>query len=242
MLKVLIAEDDQVTGRYLKNIIEELTYATVVAVAGNGREALTLCDVYLPQVVWLDIEMPGINGIEAARQLLQKYPQIALVFCTAYPEHALQAFAVHAVDYILKPINEERVKDTIRRMYERYSYHQTPAENPSAAGLWLELGSERILINPREIIYIENRKPKLLVKTKRDIYFVKGKLKTLESKLGSLGFFRCHRGYLVNLQQVDKIVPYGYTYELILRSGDSILLSRQREKALLEKMKNIEIN
>lgn len=241
MLRVLVAEDDQVTGRYLKKIIEKSTNATVVAIAGNGQEVLTLSDIYLPQVVWLDIDMPGINGIEAARQLLPKYPQTSFVFCTAYPDHALEAFEVYAVDYIVKPINEQRVKETIRRLYEKYYCPQTPPDKP-AAELWLDLGSQHILINPREIIYIENRKPKLLVKTKRDIYFVKGQLKTFEYKLSALGFFRCHRGYLVNLQQVNKIVPYGYTYELILRSGDSILLSRRRKKALLDKMKNITIN
>ncbi|PKM76959.1 MAG: DNA-binding response regulator [Firmicutes bacterium HGW-Firmicutes-15] len=235
-LRVLIADDNPDFCRYLKGIIEAVPDFTVVAMASNGKEAIILSQAYQPQVVFLDIEMPEINGVEAARELAKTQPDICFVFCTAYPDYALQAFELYSFDYILKPINEMRVKKTLERLMAKINGEQLSG-NHSALGILFDTDNRQVYINSNEIMYIENSKPKVIIKTEKQIYLARGTLHSLEIRLNPYGFFRCHRGYLVNLTKVEALVPFGHTFQICLQSGDTVLLSRKREKILRDKLK-----
>ena len=100
----------------------------------------------------------------------------------------------------------------------------------------IEVDSKQVFLDPAEILFIESRKHKLLIKTINCEYLTAGDLLTYEQRLNLHNFFRCHKGFLVNLNQLKEVVPIGRTFEIVLRSGDKVLLSRNREKALREKL------
>ena len=231
-LRVLIADDDPATAAYLKKVIEEVPGVEVVSIAGYGEEAIRQVEIYQPDVMFLDIDMPGINGLDAARELAEMQPGLFFVFATAFPEYALEAFELYSFDYILKPFDEARIRRTVRRLRDRICKTQ----NRRKELISIKSTKHKLVIHPEEILFIESRQHKILIKTERGEHLVPGKLCELERQLDPLIFFRCHKGYLVNLEKIREIVPSGQAYVIILHSGDRVLLSREREKALLKKL------
>lgn len=233
-LKVLIADDDPATAAYLKKVIEEVPGAEVVSIAGDGREAIRLAEIYRPDVVFLDIDMPGMNGLDAARELAEMRPGLFFVFATAFPEFALKAFELYSFDYILKPFDEARIRRTVRRLRDKIS-EELSRESQQSPGILIEVDKQKIFINPEEILYAESRRRKVFIKTEKGEYLATGDLNRIEQKLNPLVFFRCHKGFLVNLKKVKAIIPSGRSYDIILESGDRIFLSREKEKELRER-------
>ncbi len=231
-LRVLIADDDPATAAYLKKVIEEVPGVTVVSITGDGKEVIRQVEIYQPDVVFLDIDMPGMNGLDAARELAEMQPGLTFVFATAYPEFALKAFELYSFDYILKPFDEARIRRTVRRLRDRICKTQDRRNEL----ILIKSDKRKLVIHPEEILFIEGRRHKILIKTERGEHLVPGKLGELERQLDPLGFFRCHKGYLVNLEKIREIVPSGQSYNIVLHSGDRVFLSREREKALLKRL------
>lgn len=232
--RVLIADDDPEIGPYLKAIVEEVADVEVVFIAKNGKEAVQQVVACRPDLVFLDIDMPEMNGIEVARLLRQLRPDLYFVFATVHPEFSLEAYEVYCYDYLLKPLDEKRIVKTVSRIKEQAlaNRRRGPKEPQS---ILVQVDDRRIFINPSEILYIECCKPKLLIKTTKGDYLTQCDMATLEQKLDHQLFFRCHKGYLVNLKQIREITPSGRTFEITLHSGDKVMLSRTREKTLREK-------
>jgi len=234
-LRILVVDDEPVTGYYLQNIIEEVPDTRVVNVAISAREALKQTELHEPQVVFLDIDMPEMNGLELAKLLLERQKSIHIVFATAHPDYALQAFEIYSFDYILKPFDTERIKKTVRKLKEKMNPQILPALSANTT-LRLEYNGRKVFLKSADILYIESRQPKrIFIKTIKSTYLIRGDLNTLEQNLKQQGFFRCHRAYLVNLKQIKEIIPSGHTFEIILYSGDKVLLSRKHEKVLRER-------
>jgi len=234
-LRVLIVDDELVVGLYLKSIIEEVPGVRVVAVATSGEEALQKSAIHLPQVVFLDVGMPDMNGLELARTLVERQNDICLVFATAYPDHALQAFELYAVDYILKPFNERRINKTVKKLLERVLLQSSQNLNLGNY-ITVETQMEKIYLKPSEILYIESRKPKTIIKTITETYVTKGDMETYVIMLQPYEFYRCHRSYLVNPKFIKEIIRSGRTFQIVLTSGEMILFSRQQERVLREKL------
>lgn len=233
-MRVIIADDNNEAALHLKKIIEEVCGVSVIGIAKTGREAVKMAELYEPEVIFMDVAMPDMNGIDAARELSKIQPDLYYVFVTAYPDFALKAFELYSFDYILKPFDEKRIKKTVRRLKEKTA--KQPLDN-----LAVRVGNRRVILNLHEILYIEKQLSKILIKTTAgEEYLTFGDLKMLEIKLGPQNFFRCHKGYLVNLKQIREIIASGRTYELLLCSGNKILLSREREKILRQKLYLIE--
>lgn len=232
-LKILIVDDEPMIACYLRNIIAAVPGTRVVDVATSAREALQQAEIHKPQAVFLDIDLPQMNGLELARILQQRQKDIYIVFATAHPDFALQAFELYTFDYILKPFNEARIKKTVCKLREKIN---RPLADINAEHIFrMEYNGRAIFLKSADIIYIESRSPKrIFIKTVKNAYLIRGELNTIEQKLNPLGFFRCHRSYLVNLQQIKEIIPSGHTFEIVLHSGDKVLLSRQHEKILRE--------
>lgn len=236
-LKVMIVDDEPVNGLILKSIIEEVTGVEAVCLDTSGSPALQQAERYQPQAVFLDIDMPGRNGLDLARDLLAMREDIYIVFATAYPDYALQAFELHSFDYILKPFNAERIKKTVRKLKDKVSRPVLPGT--PAAVFHLDSQGRRVVLKPEEILYLESRKTRrVYIKTTKNDYLIRGDLNTLEQKLKPHGFFRSHRAYLVNLHYIKEIIPSGYTFQIVLQSGERILLSRQHEKIITEAIGN----
>ncbi len=239
-LQVLIVDDEPAAGIYLKSIIEQVPGTDVIAAVSSAREALEKTSVYSPHVVFLDVDMPEMNGIELAQALVEMQNDMLLVFATAYPDYALKAFELYAFDYILKPFNEKRIKKTVKKLIRRI---QTQVQETDRSGysssIPIDTPAGKIFLNPAEIFYIESNKSKITIKTKSDDYITKGNLRFLEKALAPYGFFRTHRSYLVNLRYIREITPLNYTYEIVMLSEDKVLLSRHQEKHLRDKLKQI---
>ncbi len=239
-LQVLIVDDEPATGIYLKAIIEQVPGVNVLAVTSSAKKALEEAAKYLPHVVFLDIDMPEMNGLELARTLVKRHDDINIVFATAFPDYALQAFGLYAFDYILKPFNEKRIKNTIKKLIGKMqAQHPAPGELRYVKHIAIDTQAEKIFLNPDEILFIESNRSKLNIKTVRNAYIIKGKLHSLEERLAPYGFFRTHRSYLVNLRHIKEITPSDYTFEIVMLSEDRVLLSRHKEKRLRKRLNQL---
>lgn len=229
-MRILIVDDEPATGFFLESIIKEVP-GVITDVATSGKEALVKAAVNKPQAVFLDIDMPDMNGIELAHTLAEKYEHLALVFATAYPDHALEAFELYSVDYILKPFNKERIKKTVKKLVNASNLSQSEASIP------IKTPKQTFFVKPGNILYIEARSSGNIIKTLNRSYTTREDIHAFEIRLQPYNFFRCHRSYLVNLKYVKGIVPSGRTYQIVLDTEERILLSRKQENLLRIKLK-----
>jgi len=190
MLKALIADDEEPARLRLRALLEELGLQ-IVALATTGSEAVAMATLHLPDVVFLDIRMPGLDGLAAAEQLaaLARPPQ--LVFCTAYDQHALQAFDLQAVDYLVKPIRRERLAAAVARLSKRPS-EATPARTQLSA----TVGGALRLMPVEEVLYFQSEEKYVRALGLKTSLLLEQSLKSLEDEFGER-FVRIHRGVLV---------------------------------------------
>ncbi len=253
-LKILIADDESFARDELKHILSKIDNVKIVGEARNGIEALKMTEKLLPDILLLDIEMPGLNGIEVAKRLLEKKFIPKIIFSTAYNAYAVSAFEVNAIDYILKPFEGERIKKgllkaeslidrenisldgldaVISRMAKEKHLSKIPVKSKNKINF---IGISDIVYAKGEggLVYIyENGKEHLT-----DY----GTLEKLQADLDPVRFHRSHRSYLVNLEMMKEIIPLGsgyYTIKLKTSSGNyvEIPLSRRQAKTLKEKYK-----
>jgi len=190
MLKALIADDEEPARLRLRALLEELGLQ-IVALATTGSEAVAMATLHLPDVVFLDIRMPGLDGLAAAEQLaaLARPPQ--LVFCTAYDQHALQAFDLQAVDYLVKPIRRERLAAAVARLSKR------PSEAmPARTQLSATVGGALRLMPVEEVLYFQSEEKYVRALGLKTSLLLEQSLKSLEDEFGER-FVRIHRGVLV---------------------------------------------
>lgn len=229
VLKALVVDDEAPARSELRYLLDEAGGVEVVGEASNSVEALQLIKAIPYDVIFLDIQMPGLSGMQLAEVLagLQKPPSV--IFVTAHSDHAVQAFEVQAVDYLVKPVELERLQQALARL------------QPSAAGearverIPVEKAGKKLLISVDDILYVMAKDDYSYLHTESDRYLSTISLANLEQKLGPSGFFRVHRRYLVNLARVKEVVPmYGGTLLLTLtdKAATQIPVSRRRVPSL----------
>ena len=231
MLKAIIVDDEAPARSELKYLLDELGQTEVVAEASNVRDAIESLKAHPCDVMFLDINMPEASGLQLADALQRlKFPP-AVVFVSAYSEHALAAFKVNAVDYLLKPVDSERLSQAIQRVLERVTLH---AKVQKLERIPVEKAGKKILIGIDTIRYVMARDDYAYLQTDTDRYFSTVSLAQLEKRLDGHGFFRVHRGYLVNLSMVTEVESVsGGTLLLSLDQCDEqIPVSRRRVSAL----------
>ena len=229
MLKALLVDDEVPARSELRYLLGEAGGVEVVGEAGSASEALQLIKAIPYDVVFLDVNMPGLSGIELAETLAALTHPPAIVFVTAHSEHAVKAFEVAAVDYLVKPVEIRRLRTAIDRL--------TPAaETPAKLErLPVERGGRKLLLQVADICQIMAKDDYSYIFTDGERYLSTLSLADLEQKLEPQGFFRVHRRYLVNLSQVKEVAPmYGGTMELTLKDAAAtrIPVSRRRAPAL----------
>lgn len=247
MPRVLIADDEAPARNKMVRLLQEFEELEVVMVASNGLEAYNGILEHKPDLAFLDIEMPGMNGLDVVEQLPEdKTPYI--IFATAYNEHAIKAFELNAVDYLLKPFSAERLKQALDKVgwdddSEEYVSNTTGArkvaEQLSAARLEkipVPTADRYKLIDYDEVVAIEVEDRTTNIYTLSKQYPINMTLETFEKKLPSDNFLRVSRSAIINLQAIEEVVLwFGNRYKIVLNNGKEVVSSRERSK-LLKKM------
>ena len=229
MLKALVVDDEAPARSELRYLLGEVGEVEVVGEASNALEAFQLIKAIAYDVIFLDIDMPGLSGMQLAEVLAGLAKPPALVFVTAHSEHAVKAFEVAAVDYLVKPVEIDRLKLAIGRLVVPESGAERVERIP------VEKAGRKILVNVEDIYYVMAKDDYSYLYTDTERYLSTISLSQLESRLERSGFFRVHRRYLVNLDRVKEVVPmYGGTLLLTLRdtAATQVPVSRRRVPAL----------
>lgn len=219
MLKAIIVDDELPARDELKFLLSQVPGITVIGEADNGPAAVGLAAQHGPNVVFLDIQMRGMNGLDTALALRTVAPQALIVFATAYDEYAIRAFEIGAVDYLLKPFEGERVAATVQRL-EKYHPEEwqiaatrldqalTSVAKQSVQKLAVEKNGKIILIDYDDIIYIHTHAGLVSIVTATDEYSYSGTLTELQERLQNTSILRVHRSYLVHMEKVKEIIPW----------------------------------
>lgn len=229
MLKALLVDDEVPARSELRYLLGEAGGVEVVGEAGSATEALQLIRAIPYDVVFLDIDMPGLTGIELAETLSGLEHPPAIVFVTAHSEHAVEAFEVAAADYLVKPVETRRLRMAIDRIAPAVT------AQPRIERVPVEKAGKKLLLQVSDIFHVMAKDDYSYIFTDGERYLSTLSLAELEQKLEPQGFFRVHRRYLVNLAAVREIAPmYGGTMELTLKdaAGTQVPVSRRRAPAL----------
>lgn len=235
-MKTLIIDDERLARNELRRLLEPYAHIEIVGEASNGDEALEKIEALKPDLIFLDIQMPGKNGFELLAELKSHVPDV--IFTTAYDEYALKAFEYNATDYLLKPIDPQRLEATIKRLE-----NETAAENseesthsltpPKILGIndhvFVKDGNKCWFIHLKDVrlfesignyvrIHFDNQKPLIL-----------RSLNALEERLDPYIFFRANRKHIINLKMIESIEPYFSGGMLVrLKGGEKIEVSRRQ--------------
>ena len=253
-LRVVIADDERPARLFLKAILQEIEDVEIVGEAENGAEAIEIIRREKPDLALLDLQMPEITGLEVVK-MLRKSEMPLVAFVTAYDEYAVQAFEVNAVDYLLKPIEKARLRETLHRVHERLEqtdFRETESEKLKSVvktydeniraefieRIPVKKNDEIFLVPVREVAAIVADGELLhITTTGNQRYTINYRLKDLEMRLAPEKFIRLSRGALANLEMIAKISPLpGGTYVVTLKNNQQLTASRLQSKLLREKL------
>ena len=231
MIRAIVVDDEAPARSELRFLLEETGQVEVVAEASNVREAIERLKEKGCDVMFLDINMPGATGLQLGEALQHLTHKPAVVFVTAYSEHALKAFEVNATDNLLKPVDPDRLLQALQRVQEHKALH---AQDSKAERIPVEKNGKKLLVSTDTIHYIMAKDDYSYLHTENDRYLSTVSLAQLEQKLEQYGFFRVHRRYLVNLECVEEVTPVSGGTLLLSLAGEEeqIPVSRRRVAAL----------
>ncbi len=244
VLSVLVVDDEKLARRDLKFLLKSIENISIAGEAKNGVEALERIERLSPDLTLLDIEMPGLNGLQVVEKLLAKGLETAVVFVTAYDHYAVRAFEVNAVDYLLKPVAAERLEKAIRRVRKRREGGVdsmqslkgllSAMKSHRSRKLSLRLGDSHRIIGEEELIlaFIERGVITAVTKECQGTLACQS-LEELQELLSEDRFTRVHRRFIVNIDMISEVIPwFSGTYRLKLKNGTMVPLSRNRVRSL----------
>lgn len=240
-ITVIIAEDEPSNRTFLRNILEKHDDIKIVGEAADGKELLDLTSKLKPQVVFIDIEMPELDGMSAAKMLMDKNEEVMVVFVTGHSDFAVEAFEISSFDYILKPFKADRVNNVLDKIRSRVADWETDLQKlsqvfKSSDKLYIKCGHELHFIDANAIFYVEKERKKTVIHTTDNKYETHESINDLEKRLNPMNFFRAHKCYLVNLKMVEKIIPWGDNSHLVkfFNSNKDALIARSKVKMLYD--------
>jgi two-component system, LytTR family, response regulator len=240
-MRVLIVDDEPAARRKVLRFLEEHTDIEIVGEAANGEEAIRQIAAHHPDLVFLDVQMPGIDGFTVLEEIADADHVPAIIFATAHDEHAVRAFEVNALDYLLKPFDRERFERALARA--RKSADTAPgasqaqlmqllnAIRPSgrhSRRLLVPSDERSVFVNVAEIVRIEADRNNVTIFTPRGSYSMRTTLESLEERLDPEQFIRIHRSHLVNIDALKEIHPWFHgDYKAKLHDGTELMWSRR---------------
>ena len=215
MIRAIIVDDEKMALEQLRYALSQYKEISIAAEFSDPVEVLGKIRVLKPDVAFLDIDMPEINGFMLAEEIRDISPGTSIVFVTAYDDYAIKAFEINAVDYVLKPISRTRIDNTIQRVIRKI----TGLEGKSIKGndnldklikqniirILAWEGENIKILKPSDVLFISIAKRNTIIITKQKKYLGKHSLNYWEDRLAQWNFFRCHRSYLINLDKIEKI-------------------------------------
>ncbi len=235
MKKVILIDDEPLARMVVMEYLQTFTQLTVMQECNDGFEGLKAIQQHQPDLIFLDIQMPKINGFEML-ELLEQPP--AVIFTTAFDEYAIKAFDAHAVDYLLKPFSKERFNKAVNKWLEQQPAASsaantkplldTAAQNPSQNNRIVVKNGNKIKIIPiNDVLYLEAADDYVKVQTAEGYFLKSQTMGHFENSLDAALFCRCHRSYLVNTQYITRIDPYEKdNHVAILKNGVKVPVSR----------------
>jgi DNA-binding LytR/AlgR family response regulator len=249
MVRTLIVDDEKLARDRLNGFLKNMAGIEVAGQASNGVEAVSLIDEEKPDLVFLDVQMPGLDGFGVLNAIKHR-PQV--IFATAFDEYAIRAFEVQAVDYLLKPISRARLNEAVRRVEARLADRATgpdlrefvraleAKERRYVAQVPAHKGKQILVLPTDDVYWFEVEYRLVYAHTATDRYMTSFTLKDLEDRLDPEVFFRAHKSRLVNLHHVRAIVPwFGGRFKLVMRNPESseVELSRAQARVLRRRMR-----
>ena len=230
--RVLIVDDEALARERVRTLLSSAPGVTVVGECSGGREAVEAIIAERPDLVFLDIQMPDVNGFEVLEAVAPEWLP-AVVFVTAHDEYALRAFDVHAIDYLLKPIEPERFTRALGRA--RAAGGQKLLDLLDAVGTRLVIRAKGkiSLLDPADIDWIEADGKHARLHVGRETHVIRQQLKRLEQRLAPHGFVRVHRSAIVNVDRIKELEPWFHgEYVVILKDGTKLTSSAAHSEAL----------
>lgn len=245
MMRVVIADDEPLARERIRTLLSTQGDVSVVAECGDGEETLRLLARERPDVVFLDVQMPELNGFEVLEALPGEL-RPSVIFVTAYDEHAVRAFEVNAVDYLLKPVEPRRFEAALARVRERGS-RPGPAPDEALEAVLAELrrarghakrlvvrdGSRVTFVRTEDVDWIDAAGNYARLHVGREVHLLREPLKVLATRLDPEQFLRVHRSAIVNLERISSVEPYFHgEYTLTLKDGTRLTSSRTHSARL----------
>jgi two-component system LytT family response regulator len=244
-LKVLIVDDEQPARKKINSFLKNNKKITQILEATNGFDAVEKIKNEKPDLIFLDIQMPGLNGFEVISTIGAK-EMPPTIFVTAYDQYAIEAFEVNAVDYLLKPFDRDRFEKSFLRAVEEITYkNKSSAEVQSIINgfqkekkyferILVNLGSKYFFVSVNEIIYISAAEKYIELHTQKGKYLLRETMNNIESFLNPEKFARIHRSYIVNIEQIHEMQPWSHgDYIIILKNSERLQMSRRFKDRLM---------
>ena len=206
-MNIILLEDEEYTRRFIKKLVSEHPLVENVLDTPSGKEAVRLAQEVKPDIVLLDIELSPeekLNGIDVASLIRSFCPETHFVFITGYSKYAIDSFAVHPYDYILKPIKQEKVMEIIGNLAAKITTRPVDVSKTSPGKIAVKVRNEILLINLSDILFIEKLEGRTQIHTNHNVYKITQNLNELETKLES-NFLRVHKSFIVNLDKISRI-------------------------------------
>jgi two-component system LytT family response regulator len=235
MSKLILIDDEPLARSIVKEYLQAHPQLQLVAECGDGFEGVKAIQQYQPDLIFLDIQMPKINGFEML-ELLDQPP--AIIFTTAFEEYAIKAFDSHAVDYLLKPFSQERFDKAVIKWQEHANDNaiarpmddllETAAKSPNQSDrIVVKNGSKIKIIPVGNVFYLEAADEYVKIHTSEGYFLKKKTMNFFEESLANQQFVRCHRSFIININEITRIDPYEKdNYAARLKSGQQVPVSR----------------
>jgi len=250
-ITVLIAEDEPVPRRRLARLLSEEPDVRVVAQCAGGREAVDRIREESPDLVFLDVQMPQMNGFEVIEAVGgERMPLV--IFVTAYDQHALRAFQVRALDYLLKPFDRERFTDALQRARKQIERDESGdlgrrllalvkdlrRDQPRTDRLVVKSGGRLFFLRADEIDWVEAAGNYVRLHVGSTSHLLRETMNAIESRLDPEKFFRIHRSRIVNMERIQELQPWlNGEYAVLLRTGTRLTLSRGYREKLQDRLR-----
>jgi len=241
MIRVVIADDEPLARNRIRRLLSAEKDIEIIAECKNGRETIEALDQRQPDLLFLDVEMPEVDGFGVIEQVdPEQLP--AIIFVTAYDQYAVHAFETHALDYLLKPFDEVRFQRALQRARGHLERSRSgeiatrllamlhdvrPKPTPSSDRLVIKSGGRVIFLKSEEIDWVEAAANYVRIHAGVDEYLMRETMNAFEAKLDSRRFMRIHRSIIVNLEKIKELQPCNNgEYIVVLRTGKELSLSR----------------